>query len=276
MNFSVYPVSTSESFVVETDVVSSTAPLLVAGTIQQQVGAPFLAAPGSTFTGTSVAALTGRAPVGSTYVPDVALVSIIGTGTSSFTITDTENQEGIVSQHAPLSANFQQADQYGRLATDVISPIGPVFYMISQSTAFCVGEEQSQTSQPHPFFGVFQPQSTGPFGASTIAGTFVQGTGAPAEAPVQDVAGTVEFVNTVTTSGDVGGVQDQSTSTANTAGQTVAGGYVVLSSTTGFGSIAFTDPDTTTGEFLIVSPSEIFMITTTTGDANPAIIEFEQ
>jgi hypothetical protein len=276
MNFSVYPVSSSEFFVVETDAVNSTAPLLTAGTIQQQVGAPFLSAPGSTFTGTSVAALTGRDPVGAAYVPDVALVSLAGTGTSSFTLSATENQAGTVLQYAPLSANFQEADQYGRVATDVVTPFGPVFYMISQNMAFCIGENISQTSQPYPFFGIFQPQATGPFAASTIAGTFVEGTGAPAEAPVQNVAGTLEFVNTSTTSGDVVGAQDQSTSSANTAGQTVAGGYVVLNANTGIGTIAFSQPAITTGSFVIVSPSQVLMITTTTGDTNPVVLLFEQ
>jgi hypothetical protein len=191
-------------------------------------------------------------------------------------MTDTENQAGTVSQYAPLSANFEQADQYGRVATDVISPIGPVFYMISQSTAFCIGEEQSQTSQPHPFFGVFQPQSSGPFTASTIAGAFIQGTGAPAAPSVQDVAGSVEFANTSTINGDIVGTQDQSTSTANTPGRSVSGGYVVLDTNAGFGSLAFSQPAVATGYFLIVSPSQVLMITTTTGDANPVVLIFEQ
>jgi Putative Ig domain len=276
MNFSVYPISASQSFLVETDAVSSTAPLLVSGTIQQQLGYPFLGAAGSTFTGPSIAALSGREPTGNTYVPDVAIVSLTGTGTASFTMNAVENQAGDVLQYAPFQADFEEADQYGRVATNLVTPFGPVFYMINQNTAFCIGEDQSQTSQPYPFFGIFQPQSTGPFTSSSIAGNFVVGTTAPTEPPVEDLAGAVTLANTTSTSGTVAGLENQTTSQANTSNETASGGYVILNSNSGLGSMAFSSPATATGEFFIVSPTEMLMITTTTGDANPVIDLFEQ
>jgi hypothetical protein len=278
MNFSVYPVSSFESFVVETDTVSATAPILTAGTIQQQTGAPFTGAPGSTFSNGQVVvgALTGRAPIGNSYVPDVAVVAITGTGTSSFTMNAVENQAGTVPPPYSFSANFQEADTYGRVSTNIIQPFGPTFYMISQNTAFCIGEDESQTSQPYPFFGVFQPQATGPFTPSTIASVFVQGTGAPAEAAGPDTTGAAEFINESSTGGEFGALEDQSTSQANTPGVDVAGTYTISSATLGTGTISFSQPATASGAFLIVSPSEVLMITTTTGDANPVVEIFEQ
>ncbi len=277
MNFSVYPISASEAFLVETDTVNSTTPMLTSGTMQQQTGAPFLAAPGSTFTGTSVAALTGSYPSGSSYVPDVGLMVISGTGTSSFTLNAVENLAGSVTSYQPLGANFIQADTYGRVATNIATPpFAPVFYMINQNTAYCIGELIAASSQPNPFFGIVQPQSTGPFTASSIAGTFVEGTSAPAETPVQDVAGTVTLANTTSTTGTVAGAQDQSTSQANTPGETVAGTYSIIDPTLGTGSLALSAPATATGLFVTVSPSEVLMITTTTNDANPTIFVFEQ
>ncbi|HTZ73844.1 MAG TPA: putative Ig domain-containing protein [Candidatus Aquilonibacter sp.] len=277
MNFSVYPVSASESFLIETDTVNSTTPMLTAGTMQQQTGAPFLAAPGSTFTGTSVAALTGSYPSGNAYVPDVGLMVISGTGTSSFTLNAAENLGGSLPVYQALGANFIQADTYGRVATNIVTPpFAPVFYMIDQNTAYCIGELTAASSQPNPFFGIVQPQSTGPFTASSISGTFVEGTAAPAESPVQDVAGTVTLANTTSTTGTVAGTQDQSTSQAKTPGETVSGAYSIVNSTFGTGTLSLTSPDMATGLFVTVSPTEVLMITTTTNDTNPAIFIFEQ
>ena len=42
------------------------------------------------------------------------------------------------------------ADLFGRVATDLSDPIAPVFYMINQNQAFCVGEINN-----NPFFGIF-------------------------------------------------------------------------------------------------------------------------
>lgn len=277
MNFSVYPVSTSESFLVETDTVNSTAPFLTAGTIQQQIGAPFTGAAGSTFTATSVAALTGFAPSGNTYVPDVAVAVMVGTASSSFGMAALENQGGTVINYAPFQANFVEADTYGRVSTSIVTtPFSPVFYMINQNTAFCVGELLSQTSQPNPFFGVFQPQSAAPFDASSIASTFVEGTGAPAAAAVPDISGSVSLADITTTTGNLTGTQDQSTSLANTSGQNVVGTYDITSSTSGTGTTALTQPATLDGAFVIVSPDEVMMITTTPSDTNPVVIIFEQ
>ncbi|MGH9575509.1 MAG: putative Ig domain-containing protein, partial [Candidatus Acidiferrales bacterium] len=140
MNFSVYPVSSSEFFMVETDAVSSSSPMLTAGTIQQQIGAPYSLNSGATFTGTSAGALSGQQTGGSTKVPDIALVSIAGAGSNSFTISSTENLGGTVTSNS-IQSNFIQADQFGRVATSPTTPFDPVFYMINQNTAFCLGTQ---------------------------------------------------------------------------------------------------------------------------------------
>ena len=69
MTFSAYPISTSEYFLVETDVPSVNTPFLTVGTLRQQIGYPF-SSPSGAFTGASVAGLTGQFFSGSTYVPD--------------------------------------------------------------------------------------------------------------------------------------------------------------------------------------------------------------
>ena len=277
MNFSVYPISASESFIVETDTVSTAAPMLTAGTIEKQVGAPFVGVAGSTFTGTSVAALTGKFPSGNSYVPDIGLMVINGTGTTSFTMNAIENQAGNVIPYPVTNGNFQRADSYGRLESGIIiPPFAPVFYMIDQNTAYCIGELLSATSQPNPFFGIVQPQSQGPFPATSIASVYVEGTASPAGSGVQDAVGLVSLTDTNSTAGTVVGMQDQTTSLTSASAETVAGTYTIANSAAGTGTFSFTEPAITSGAFTIVSPSEVLMITTTAKDTNPAIFIFEQ
>ena len=275
MNFSVYPVSSSEFFMVEMDTVSSSSPMLTAGTIHQQVGAPYSLNSGATFTGTSVGALSGRQTGGSIPVPDIALVSVAGTGSNSFTISSTENLGGTVTSNS-IQSNFIQADQFGRVATSPTTPFDPVFYMIDQNTAFCLGTQLDQSSQRYPLFGIFQPQSTGPFNASTIASAFTEGTTAPATSAVQNVAGVAVLANPSGSTGSFGTLQDQSTSQANTSGQVLSGTYSISDATAGTGTVALTQPSASTASFLIVSPSQVLIMTTTSGDTNPVIVLLEQ
>lgn len=262
LTFSVYPVSASESFVVETDPVSATTtPMLTVGKLMQQVGYPFIG-PTSTFTATSVGGLTGQFLPGSTYVPDVAVVALTASGSSSFTMSVIENQAGIVTS-ATDAGNFVNADQFGRVDTNIISPIGPVFYMINQNEAFCVGELFDD-----PFFGILEPQSTGPFTASSIKGTFVQGTTAPATSAARDLSGEITLDGTST----VSGTQDQSTASTNAAAQSVAGTYTITSGTAGSGTVTLSAPASLSGSFFIISPTQLVMVTTTAGDVNPVVL----
>lgn len=67
------------------------------------------------------------------------------------------------------------------------------------------------------------------------------------------------------------GTQDQSTSSANNAAQTLTGIYTV-NSTTGLGALSLTSPATLSGAFYSVTSTQFVMITTTSGDTNPVLI----
>lgn len=267
MNFSVYPVSSSEAFLVETDQVNSSEPYLTSGKLLAQPGFPFIGVAGSTFTATSIAGLTGQFLSGSSYIPDLAIVSLTGNGTGNYTIFAAENQGGTVVGYPSTGATFVSADQFGRVGSGIASPIAPVFYIIGQNEAFCIGEILND-----PFFGIFEPQSAGPFTASALNGNFVMGTSTPATSPVRDLSGTVTLANTSTTAGTVNGTQDLSASGGNASAQTVTGTYSGLSSTTGAGAVSLTAPATFSGDFLVVSPTKIVVLTTTTGDTNPVLL----
>jgi hypothetical protein len=269
MVFSVYPVSPTEAFLVETDQVNSSEPFLMSGKLLQQVGYPFTGAAGSTFTATSVAGLTGQFLSGTTYVPDLALVLLAGTGAQTYTITVLDNRAGVVTAYAPTGATFANPDQYGRIDSGISSPISPILYTINENEAFVIGELVGD-----PFFGVLEPQSPIPFTitASGLNGSFVMGTSYPATPAVPDLSGTVTLANTSATAGTINGTEDLSTSSGNTADQTVTGTYASLVSATGSGLVTLTAPSAFSGQFLAVSSTKLVILTTTAGDAEPTLL----
>lgn len=275
MTFSVYPVSSKEAFLVETDAVGSTTPFLTAGKMLTQTGTPFSGVAGSTFTATSVAGMVGQFPSGSgAYVPDLALVSLTGSSSSSFNISILENRAGTaMSPFNPGSLTFVSSDQFGRVDSGISSPISLVFYIINQNEAFAIGESLS-SSTPVPFFGILEPQSPSPLNlnASDLNSTFVLGTSAPATSAVTDISGSVTLANTSATAGTIAGTQDQGASGGNSSAQTVTGTYAGLSSTTGNGTLALTAPATFTGDFLVVSATKVLVLSTTPSDAKPVLL----
>jgi hypothetical protein len=188
-------------------------------------------------------------------------MSIVESGVGSFNISLTENRGGTVTPFSG-SGTFTNADQYGRVATQGLSnEVEPVCYAISTNQAFCIGSVIG-----NPFFGILEPQSRGPFTTSTIANTFTQGTAAPATTSVTDLSGVLTFDGSST----VSGTQD----TAAASGQTVTGTYKLTSTgaTDGSGTITLTSPAAFTGSFYIVSPNQIVMVSTTSGNSNPQLI----
>ncbi|HLV93544.1 MAG TPA: putative Ig domain-containing protein [Candidatus Acidoferrales bacterium] len=267
MKFSVYPVSSSEAFLVETDTASgnsTSTPFLTVGMLRQQVGYPFTGLSGG-LTATSVGALSGQFLSGSSYVSDDAVVSITAGGVANFGISFTENRGGTVTT-VSNTGTFINADQFGRLASQGLdSEIAPVFYTISANEAFCVGGVIG-----NPFFGVLEPQTAGPFNAATIKATLAEGTLAPSVSAVPDVSGVLAFDGV----SNVNGTED----TKAAPNLTVTGTYKLTStgSTDGSGTMTLTSPAAFTGAFYIVSPTKIVMVSTTSGDTNPVLIVIGQ
>ena len=263
MTFSVYPVSSSEAFLVETDNVSATTsstPLLTVGLMLPQTGYPFNSVTGG-FTGTSVGGLTGQYLSGGNYVADDAVISVAATGVANFGIALTENRGGTVTPFSG-TGTFIDGDSAGRVATQGLqNEIDPVFYTINGNEAFCIGGMIG-----NPFFGIVEPQSGGPFTAATIEGTLVEGSAAPSMSSSPDLSGVLTFGGTPA----VTGTEDTSTA----SGLAVTGTYTLTStgSTDGSGTITLTSPAAFTGAFYIVSPTKVVMVSTTSGDANPVLI----
>ncbi|HEX5424063.1 MAG TPA: putative Ig domain-containing protein [Candidatus Acidoferrales bacterium] len=263
VTLSIYPVSSTEAFVVETDNVKSTTPLVMAGSLTKQSGYPFTGLGG--LNGVTAGAVVGQfLPNGaSTYVPDVAVVSISATGSGGFTMSLVDNQGGSVQNFgSPISGTYT-IDSYGRVLMNVGPPFSPVLYLIGQNSGVMVG-----TLQGDPTFAVFQPQSGGPFNASVLKGTFLGGTLSPSVDTVLDLSGSLSLDGVSA----ISGTEDDSTSSGSNSAQAVQGTYSITNSGSGSGTVVLTKPSDITGNFLAVSPTKVFVVTTTQGDSNPVVI----
>jgi Putative Ig domain len=264
VTLSIYPISSIQAFVVETDDLTSTTPLVTAGTLTKQSGYPFTGLGG--LNGVSVGGVIGQfLPTGaSTYVSDVAVVSISATGGGTFTMSLVDNQGGTVQSFgSPISGTYT-IDSYGRVLMNVGPPFSPVLYLTSQNSAVMVG-----TLQNDPTFGIFQSQSGAPFSAQVFKGAFLEGTLTPAVASVDDLSGSVMLDGL----SSIDGAEDVSTSTASNSASAVQGSYSVTNPTLGSGTVAFTAPFKASGNFFSISPTGLLLVTTTQGDSNPVIVE---
>jgi hypothetical protein len=267
--FSVYPISTTDAFLVETDITvfPTNTPYLASGEMIQQ------AVPGGTFPTQNVLSqpiaggLTGQFLSAGVYLPDVSVLQITPEGSGSVQFLIEDNQFGNVSNWtSPFTVSYT-ADNLGRVQPSLVNPFEPILYLVSSSEAFCVG-----TLNGGPISGHFEGQSGSPFTAQVMANTFVEGTSAPAVSSDRDISG---FLTLSDTAG-VTGTQDVSTVTGNST-QNVVGTYTLTNTglTDGSGVMTLTSP-VFTGDFFIITPSKIVMITTTPGDVNPVLIFIEQ
>jgi hypothetical protein len=253
--------------------VNSTTPTLTVGEMHVQVGAPYFGAAGSTFTATSVAGLSGNAipSGGASYLDYEAALQIASNGGGSFTMPIVQNLGGAIGSALgarAMTGNFASLDQNGRVDTNLAAPSPvPVFYVFGDNQAFCILENLNWA-----VIGIFEPQSAGPFTASTIAGPFPYGTGAPATSVAPNSSGSLTLTSTGATTGTVAGTQDTSTTSANTPGQAVTGTYNITDQNAGIGTVTLSAPGNFTGTFFVVSPTQLVMISTTSGDSNPVLI----
>jgi large repetitive protein len=265
-NFSVYPISSSDAFIIETDTVSGATPYISAGEMIQQIGQPFVTS--GVLSGTMVGGLSGQIISGASFSAEVQAVQISATsGTPSFEILQEDNQAGtIFGTNGTPNTTAYTSDALGRVESATqFDILKPVLYLINTNQAFCVSIVASA-----PTFGYFAPQTAGPFSALTIKSTsLIDGTSAPAVSADRDLSGFLSFDGISV----VGGTQDQSTTLSNSSA-TVTGTYVLnaTGTTDGSGTMTLSTPTGFTGYFFIVSPTNVVVITTTPLDTNPVLI----
>jgi hypothetical protein len=269
LEYDVYPISFDEAFLIETDNNSQTSPYITLVDMKQQFGQPFST---GSMNGSLAGGVSGQVLAGS-YVPYVSVIQIAPTqGIGDFQISLTDNEAGIVtgSNGTPFAVTYT-SDQFGRVDTGgftVNNAFQPVFYLVSDNEAFVVSMLSGG-----PISGHLDAQTLNVFTTASINGTLVEGTSAPAVSADQNFSGFLTFDGSVTPA-TINGVQDVSTSSANTSAETVTGTYVLspTGAVDGSGTVTLTSPAAFTGAFYIVSPTKMVMITTTNGDANPVLV----
>ncbi len=269
LNFAAYPVSNAEAFLVEMDQTSLTTPLLSVADLVQQIGHPFPTQ--NTISGPMAGGLSGQGLSGNTYLPDVAILQFSAPASGSFTMQVTDNVAGTVSTWAsPFQVSYQ-GDSFGRVTTNLIHPFEPVLYMIDSQDAFVVG-----LLLGGPISGrmTAQSQPAGGFTTQFLAQDtpLVEGTVAPAVPANRNVSGFLTFDGSANPT-VVSGTQDESTTAANTTGETVTGTFALsgTGSSDGSGTVTLTSPAKFTGAFYFISSTKAVIVTTTAGDTNPVL-----
>ena len=277
MDFAVYPITSTsglltEAFVVETDSLSASAPFVTVGKMIQQVGYPFTT-PSNTMSGPSVGGLLGSViPTGQTlYLPFVGVSQLNPNGGLGFTLQLFENIGGSRASFtgSDISIATNNNDSFGRFDTTLVTPISPVFYVIGPDEAFCILENLQS-----PVLGIFEPQSTGGFTTTSIAGTFVAGTATPNTSLTTDFSGVATLASTGMSTDSITATEDISASGGNTGGQAVTGTNTLsgTGTTDGTGSVSLNLPPGFTGQSIVVSSTKIVLISTTPGDVNPVLV----
>ena len=270
-NYDVYPISFSDAFLIETDSVSATTPPnITLAEMKQQFGQPFFT---GAMNGAIAGGVSGAVLNGSIYEPYVSVVQLAPTtGLGSFNYSLADNTAGTVTNTngTPFAITYT-SDQFGRIDTSgfvVNGVFEPVFYLVNSQEAFVVGMLNGG-----PIAGHLDPQTLSSFTAASINGTLVEGTSGPAVSADRDFSGFLTFNGSVSPA-TIAGVQDESTSSANTSAETVTGTYVLsgTGATDGSGTATLTAPAASTRALYIVSPTKVVMITTTAGDTNPVLV----
>lgn len=244
INQVIYVISASEYFIISAD----TGSVAYQGFALQQSSATFS---NSALNGTSVfysqSPQTGTS--GTCGKIDVGIFT--GNGTGSFSGSADENNCGTAATSTP--SGTYSVSTNGRVTT-VAGTRPPIFYLVSPGKGFFVGTSLSAE------FGFFEPQTGGPFSASSIAGNFFFGTEDPTETNVSPEGGTVNIAST----GSFTGTSDKNAQGTTSSGA-VSGTFTVSSNGRATG---------TGGEIVyIISGSKLILIDNSSSNPKPIILQ---
>jgi len=158
IHFAVYVVSASEAFLVSSDGVTHSIPLL-SGATAQQTGGPFA---GSSLNGAFVYAITGSIPSGDAAgLQDTNIGLLTFDGNSAFTLSGDENRASQIS--TPQISGTYAVSSNGR-ATITGGAHQPVLY-VSGDVGFIVGSDDAAS------IGTFQKQTADETLKTTLSGS---------------------------------------------------------------------------------------------------------
>jgi Fe-S cluster assembly iron-binding protein IscA len=259
-----YVVSASKLFLVSTNALSSSPPIL-GGTAELQSGAPYLT---SSFNGATVFSLAGE----SGNVPQVLVGRIVFDGVSQPLVEFDENTGGAIATSTVLTGAYSVGiNGSGTLNLDNSNGLTKVWdmYAIAPNHAYLMDASSSDVGM-----GELKPQLTEPpFGNIDIEGGYLLGSGEPLVYGGPLYSGAVNFdgVNAVT------GSEDISLSSSLSPGLSLRGGYSVSSSSNnGRGTLILTSPGGATIALWVTSASEVLGVGIDSSNSQPVVLHFEQ
>jgi hypothetical protein len=263
-NFAIYVVSSSEFFVLSTDLLSSANPLF-SGPALLQSGAPFGT---STFNGKSIFNETGL----TNGAPDVSVGLITFDGHGTINMQVDENAGGVVQIGTVLSGAYATTLN-GRTTLNLVNAqthqaSTATMYAISQNSGFIMDATASVRS------GYFEAQVVGPpFGNSDLVGNYSFASTAAVGAGTPFVSGVANFDG----NGNLAGNEDADLTSGAVLNQLMNGTYAISpSSQNGRGVIQLTLPQAQTIAIWLATYSRAYGIPADATDVAPTVLVFEQ
>jgi hypothetical protein len=263
LDFVFYVVNSGKLFAMESDVVSPGTPLLNGTVLQQQT--PAVGFSSTSLNGNAVMYLTGRTicPGGANAAPNViaGLLSTNGVGIAGLTYDQNcggGSTSGALSGTYSITGNGRAAFRLGGAYL--------VAYLVDSNQAFCIVPDSSV------LFGFADAQAAGAFTNAALMGRYAGSATTPAAFGVSIFSG--EFsADGASPTGNLSGTEDIGAPAGPNLGVAVNSTYSVSSMpTNGRGAVA--GDLAGNGVIYVVSPSKFVVVSL--GDANPAVLVFEQ
>lgn len=264
-NFVFYIVSSGKLFVMETDPLAGSTPVLSGVVVQQQ--APTGGFLNASLQGNIVIYLTGVGYCNNGFNTSanviVGLLAVDGNG--GLTLTSDENCGGIASSFS-LPGTYSVASN-GRTSMAVGN--GVVAYLANVNYAFMLANDGSV------LFGFGEQQASGPLANSSVLGSYAGVATNPATSGVTIFSG--EFVaDGASPTGHLNGTEDigDATGTGSTSGVPFMSTYSISSSpTNGRGAVTMISKSGASGVEYVISSSKFVILPL--NDSNPSVWVFE-
>jgi len=264
LNFVFYVVNSGKLFVMESDAVSNTTPLLNGIVVQQQIPAGGFS--NASLNGNMVIYLTGLSTC--TNLPNVPKAGaglLTANGGGAFSLTYDENYCRAPNGFSNAAGTYSVAGN-GRTSI-TLGGFSLVAYLANLNQIFLF------VSDNNVLFGFGEPQATDSFSNSALNGTYAGYATNPAAFGVTVFSG--EFsADGATPTGNMTGTEDIDAPTGPVSGQAFKATYSVTPSpTNGRGTMTVSSGTGGNAVIYMISPSKFVALSL--NDPNPAILDFE-
>ncbi len=265
MNFAFYVVNSGKLYVMESDAVSTSTPLLNGVVVQQQMPAGGFT--NGSLNGNSVIYLTGHSQCGSLAGVPKAVAGLLTTnGSGGLSLTYDENFCSAPNSVNNAPGSYSVASN-GRTAI-TIGGYSLVAYLISANRTFLF------VSDSNVLFGPSEPQTASALTNTAVAGRYAGLATNPVSFKSNVFTG--EFSGDgASPSGHLTGTEDISNSNGTVSGASFAATYSITSSpTNGRGTFTLTSPSSGNAIAYVISPTKFVVVPMS--DPNPTVWIFEQ